>query len=573
MRRKGPEPVSSITPLSHSFPAPTTPTLHYSITPSPYFPVAHGRWRKSTPNHRNQLGKQGPALRVSVTTMDKALLQRFQHLLAQHTGLNLRPHDEDQFRATLLSRIKALRLDGPPDYYRLLTEDDPRAEAEWKYLATRVTNRESYFFRDQGQMALLRDQLLPALIERRRRTLTLRLWSAGCSTGEEPYSLAMLVSELLPRREHWQITILGTDINEEVLSHARQGVYGPWSFRMVDPRLRQRYFREHAGGFEIDPRVRSMVYFRHLNLRRDPFPDPDAGLSEIDLILCRNVFIYFDRGAVATVLDQFARTLSQDGYLMTGHAELHDQPMALFRARTFPTSVVYQRADAPTTGVLPAHPAPRALPPVPAPPALPQGMARPRPVVTSTVIAPAALARASAAPAPRPVVPSAAPEGAVSRAEALLRAGDSGRALTALEPVLAREPRHHAALCLAAQAYANLGAHDRAAVACRQAIAVNSLSSAPYRLLAAIAEERGDLEAAKDFLKKLLYLAPSSPSAYIELGAIYAREGDAARARKMRASALALLRSADPESSVAECGDLTARELAAHLEPLLAEGP
>lgn len=200
---------------------------------------------------------------------------------------------------------------------------------------------ETYFFRDHGQFDLLRQRLLPELIERRRKAKSLRLWSAGCSSGEEAYSLAMLVDMLLPAREGWDILIIGSDIDPTALTKARRGSYGKWSFRMVPPALQARYFRRTGDEWMLDENIRRMVTFRSIDLVDNPFPVGE--LRDMDLILCRNVFIYFETKAVAVVSDKLAAALGEGGYLMTGHAELTGRRPRNMQSRLFPESVVYQR--------------------------------------------------------------------------------------------------------------------------------------------------------------------------------------------------------------------------------------
>jgi len=162
----------------------------------------------------------------------------------------------------------------------------------------------------------------------------------------------------------------------------------------------------------------------------------------------------------------------------------------------------------------------------------------------------------------------AAPDVLPSRleeAEVLFHNGVYGAAAERLEQLLRGEPQNYAALCLAAQACANLGRHDEAAQRCRQAIAVDSFAPIPYRLLAHIAEEQGDSEEAKNLLKKVIYLAPTYTPAYLELGALYEKEGDVARAQKMRATALELLQALTPKAVVEPYG-LTAQELIRQLK-------
>ena len=201
---------------------------------------------------------------------------------------------------------------------------------------------ETYFFRDHGQFDLLRLRLLPELIARRRGAKKLRLWSAGCASGEEAYSLAMLVDMLLPERDGWDILILGSDIDPAALDKARCGRYRQWSFRMVPPALQQRYFQRVGDEWALDERIRRMVTFRAVDLIGGPFPGGE--LRDMDLILCRNVFIYFGAGAVAAVADKLADALCEGGYLMTGHTELIGHRMPNLRSRLFAEGVVYQRA-------------------------------------------------------------------------------------------------------------------------------------------------------------------------------------------------------------------------------------
>src|SRR5215510_5905191 len=257
--------------------------------------------------------------------MEPELLQRFIQLITAQTGLQIREAETDKLRHTIRSRMTEQQLTDPEAYYQLLANNTAASRREWEELVLPLTIGESYFFRDSGQFSLLREQVIPELIERNSAARSLRIWSAGCSTGEEPYSLAILVDELLPTHSHWNIVIIGTDVNKRAIAAARRGIYRQHSLRTLDPELRKRYFHQHRGDWELDARFRSMVSFRQVNLFGDPFPDSTGNLLEMDLILCRNVLIYFDRTAIAPVITKFTNTLKVGGYLVTGHAELHDQ--------------------------------------------------------------------------------------------------------------------------------------------------------------------------------------------------------------------------------------------------------
>ncbi|MBV9468122.1 MAG: tetratricopeptide repeat protein [Abitibacteriaceae bacterium] len=511
--------------------------------------------------------------------MEDALLQSFHKLLTSRTGLHIRDKDHEQFRRTLAFRMKELKLLRPEAYYQLLDNATPQSEVEWKQLMARLTNGESYFFRDKGQLTLLQQTILPELIERNRRRHILRVWSAGCSTGEEAYSLAILLHELLPHHTGWKLLILGTDINEEVLDKARQGIYSEWSFRMVDTELRQRYFQPVPKGYEIDPQIRRMVTFRHGNLRRDPFPNPAADIHEMDLILCRNVLIYFDPAAVGAVLRKFELSLADEGYLVTGHAELNHQNLGQLKTKMFPESVAYQRhlkaAIAPPSQPLPVPATPPTVQIKPATPQQRTPAARPHshpsiiPPAKNAVPAQEKTNKTSLEPSSK--LPAELPsntEELLQQVKSLLHNGSYTVALEKLEDALRRDTDNFAVLALAAQAYANLGQHVKAAVYCRQAITLDSFAPAPYHLLAHIVEEQGQADEAKNLLKKVIYLAPSYVAAYIDLGALYQREGDMPRARQMRKTARELLQKMPPQEVVEACDGLTAATILGHLQEM-----
>ncbi|HEY9603247.1 MAG TPA: protein-glutamate O-methyltransferase CheR [Allocoleopsis sp.] len=277
--------------------------------------------------------------------LSEELRQAFTRLIAKHTGLEIRERDKTALSEKIALRMKALKFDIPETYYQLLSSSTPESYQEWERLAILMTNIESYFFRDRDQFALLRDRILPELIQRKQNNKTIRICSAGCSSGEEPYSLAILLKEIIPDLEQWHLTIVGLDINQEALKKAEKGVYRPWSFRRVDREIVQRYFRLRNDEYNIDSSINQMVIFKALNLVNGVFPLPNSALSEFDLILCRNVFIYFDSPAIERVLNKFYNALQPFGYLITGHAELYGQNLSQFQTKVFPESVVYQRLD------------------------------------------------------------------------------------------------------------------------------------------------------------------------------------------------------------------------------------
>jgi len=453
--------------------------------------------------------------------MEEALLKQTRNLIASRIGLLVREQDDALLCKVVAERVRALNLSGAEQYCRFLDSDvDIRHERE--ELAIFLTTGETYFFRDSGQHALLQDRILPELLERRKAEHTLRIWCAACSSGEEVYSLAILLDELMADQSQWDIFILGTDINHSAIEKARQGIYTEWSFRgMSDERL-QRYFHRHKDAWVLDDIMRSRVTFQTGDLVADEFPDHAAKLYDMDLILCRNTFIYMAPHVISRITDKFAETLADGGILITGHGELYAHHLGELHARVFPESIVYQKTAAPF--FLPAAP-----PLVETPHPVPEKPAAVSPAIRKT------------------------------------------HAAATLPPQAAAEISKETAVSEMQQAwqYANQGQLDRAAKSCGEMVARNPLDAEPHYLMALLAQEHGNLAEAKSLLKKAIYLDPSFIAAYLDLGDLYAREGDGVRAGKMRTTACDLLKALPGEDQVKLYGASTVNTVLQYVEHLL----
>jgi chemotaxis protein methyltransferase CheR len=228
------------------------------------------------------------------------------------------------------------------DYFRLLSSD-PRREMEMRSLLNEITVGETSFFRNQFQLDAFRKSVLPQLIENNERlgNRHLRIWSAGCATGEEPYSLAMVMAEeskgLL---KGWTFDILAVDLNDERLEHAREAYYGEYALQNVTPYFLQKYFRERSGRQQVCNEIRSMVRFDRLNILDDSRMVFQKGM---DAIFCCNVLIYFGGESKRRVIQHFHNNLSLKGYLFLGHAESLFGINNDFRLNHFPGCVAYRK--------------------------------------------------------------------------------------------------------------------------------------------------------------------------------------------------------------------------------------
>ncbi|PIW50534.1 MAG: chemotaxis protein CheR [Zetaproteobacteria bacterium CG12_big_fil_rev_8_21_14_0_65_54_13] len=247
----------------------------------------------------------------------------FVDFLYSKLGLVIRKHQLNGLHNAIYEGCRYFGHGNWQDYFAALKYGN-NVSPEMEQLIAAVTIGESYFFRDQNQIAWLRDTWLPQMIDQRRKQgdLSLRIWSAGCSSGQELYTLAILLAEALPDLDAWNIHLMGTDINADVLSNALRGHYSSWSFRATPDAVRDRYFNSQNNGFTINDHLRHMACFTYLNLADDEYPSMLTQTNSMDLILCRNVFIYFDKAVVDRVMQRFSRCLLPGGVLMLGASDL-----------------------------------------------------------------------------------------------------------------------------------------------------------------------------------------------------------------------------------------------------------
>jgi chemotaxis protein methyltransferase CheR len=259
-------------------------------------------------------------------------------LIKEYCGLFFDDGSKFLLERRLSRRLKLHQLDDFRDYYRFLLYDRKRDE-ELMSVIDLLTVNETFFFREQNQLKAFSDEILPELRETNKETKRIRIWSAGCSTGEEPYTIAMLVLEY-GYFYGWDIEILGSDINQRVLTSARRGVYRKNSFRSTGRSFVEKYFAEDNGSFTIAEEVKRLVSFSCLNLL-DPFKARFVG--KMDVIFCRNVLIYFDQHARKKVVDTFYDSIVEGGYLLLGHAESLMNISTSFALRHLKNDMVYQK--------------------------------------------------------------------------------------------------------------------------------------------------------------------------------------------------------------------------------------
>lgn len=444
-------------------------------------------------------------------------------LIARHLGLAFAENRRAELERGLVRACHASAAPSPEAYLAWLAKL-PDESREWTRLAAYLTVGETYFFRDLATLEALESHVLPSLIAVRRREglRRLRLWSAGCATGEEPYTLAIMLDRLLPDASDWSVTILATDINVQALEVARRGWYRAWSFRETPASVRDRYFDRRDGDcFELDSRIRRAVTFAPLNLAQDGYPSVVTNTTAMDVILCRNVLMYFTTEAQRAAAVRLQKALVDGGWLGVAAAEAAAELLRPLVAVSFPDAILYRREAAGVagaTGVVELSPF-RAVAPV-----------------------------AAEMPLALPV------------------ALESGEEVIAQAPM----PSAPAAVRERARVLADEGKLDEAHALCEAALARDSLDLEAHLLLAAICQERGAIRPALEALRRAIYLAPDCAVAHFLLGSLLLVQGDRERGRRSMDTVVRLLDGVPTDEAVAGSDGLAAGRLLetarAHLE-------
>jgi chemotaxis protein methyltransferase CheR len=485
-------------------------------------------------------------------------LDLFSRFIAGTMGLHFREERLSELGQKIVSACGEFGFDDP-EACMLWLMSTPLSREHLEILAGSLTIGETYFFRDPRSYRVLEEHVLPELKRARQKgDKRLRIWSAGCSSGEEPYSIAILLSRLLPDLDSWNITLLATDINPHVIEKGRQGVYGRWSFRDAPPWLMDYFKKKDDGRFEIVPRIRKMVQFNYLNLAEDCYPSLFNNTNAIDVIFCRNVMLYFQPEMISKVTAKFHHALHDGGWLFIGPTEAVQRPLEGFSRRNIAGTLVYRKGQGEVEETRTGEAAPLWKMPdsslliekISLPPGrggLPQHCDRTIPDTTEKK--PDSVDEPSSTSIYRDAC--AQYEGgeyelAARKAQELRLTGEAGADV----------------MQLLAKAYANLGRFSEARQCCEEAIAIDRLRAPNYYLLAVIMQEEGHMEEATAALNRALYVDHDYVPAYFALGNLNLQAGRKWEAQRNFANALRLLEKRDPHDVLPEADGMTAGRLA-----------
>lgn len=433
--------------------------------------------------------------------------RRFRDLLHRQSGIYLEESKLDSLRISLVTRATRLGYKNLTEYYSALERD----EHEFNELLNLVTINETSFFRFPQQFDALRERVLPEIMAAKPATnRVLRCWSAGCSTGEEPYSVAMTLIDMGLQGSGWKPQVLGTDVSTKALAHAKAGVYGKRAMMNVPADVvRRHYDPSPKGDYRINDRVRSLVDFGYHNLIKEPYPLSLMG--NWDVIFCRNVTIYFRLESTRRVVSNFYDSLNEGGYLFVGHSETLTSINEDFEAIETGGVFLYRKPRSRRLFTFGQSPSPGAAAPAPRSVAARSRTGR----AVDAAEVPAVLPREPAEDL------ASSPAELLEIARARLREGQPAEVTALVARILKADSNNAEAHLLSAYVHADSGEYDEALAACHRALAINPLLPVARYILGIIYQRQGDQVHAISELKKTIYIDADFALAHLNLANIY----------------------------------------------------
>ncbi len=433
--------------------------------------------------------------------------------ITEKSGIGFDDRKRLQLSEIIKTRCDLLGLNHIRDYWALFHEP-AQNHPEFNTLMDILTIQESFFFRHNAQFNALRHFCLPRIMKKKNpKNSRINIWSAGCANGEEAYSIAMLIRDLIPENPETKVRIHGTDISLQAISKAKEGIYTERAIRGLDARYLNRYFSKQENGYVLSPEIKGMVDFAHLNLSEDPFPT--ASMPLWDIIFCRNVIIYFTADHSRKLMKNFYDTLADGGFLFAGFSETMRYLNEDFVPIQVEDAFIYQKPSPGQEAAAPPSLLPKsALPRSPKKPAA-LSMPTPRTQIGRPVFqklkAPHIPASAEKAIFPKSKEPLAEQtktiDSPLSRAARLADRGETMAAVEILDDIIRQNPLHTQA----------------------------------YFMLAMIYRNAANLDQAAQYLKKVTYLEPGNPLARLHLADIFKETSQKTDAAREYANVISLL--------------------------------
>ncbi len=395
------------------------------------------------------------------------------------------------------------------------------SESELKVLSTHLTVNETYFFRERMALDLLVEKIVPELLSGKKQ---ITIWCAGCSSGEEPYSIAMTLFDNFSESECGRIKLLATDISERVLNKARSAIYSAWSFRETPDSTRAKYFVPMAKLWELIPKVRKFVTFEYLNLVADPYTLDHIPVQNVDVIFCRNVLIYFEKPTINAITRKFYNCLSSEGWLIPSQTELNEAYFPDFKKFYFGSNIFYHKTNLQKQAAVNAHriengpthlPMPKVIKRRAEPPVQPKKTEK--------------------------TEKDDAPSLTVSEVVGMYRSGQYEQIVRMINGWVNNDPADMAVYTICLQCYIQLGVVSDTVIWADQVLKRQNVNARFLYVYGTYLLEQGELEMASKVLKKAVYLDGTHVLSYISLGHLAVEQNNSSRALKYFGNAINLI--------------------------------
>lgn len=476
-----------------------------------------------------------------------SLLDSWSEFIETNLGLFFPPD-----RWNDLARLTQLAAESqgtqPEDFVKRVLEQ-PLNRKDAEILAAHLTIGETYFWREPLTFEILEQKILPELCHKKGEHKRLRIWSAGCSGGEEPYSIAMALRRAIPDWRDWNITLLATDINPKSLQKAYEGTYNQWSFRNAPAWLKTDFFRERKKGvFEILPDLRNQVEFAYLNLVEDLYPSPENNTLAMDIIYCRNVLMYFKPDRFRKVVRALFNCLKEGGYLIVSSSELSIQNFQDFQAVNFPGLVAYQKSSPGNTKQSDWNWKEYL-----------EKLEREAVFLTPVTLGneESEIAWPAIQVGKSEVTVTEPQSKAIDKAMLCYKSGAYEEVIQVLEEA----DKGAAEYGLLIRSFANIGKMDEAIKVAEAVLESDRLNTPMYYLYATLLQDVNRREDSKRALKSAMYLDPDFVLPYYSYGAALFRDGNVRGAQKYFRAAAKMLKQQDPSQELPESDGLTVGRL------------
>ncbi|MBA4396269.1 MAG: chemotaxis protein CheR [Syntrophus sp. (in: bacteria)] len=433
----------------------------------------------------------------------------------------------------------------------------PLTQKHIEIFSSHLTVGETYFFRETDSFNALERDIIPEFIDLRKHDRRLRIWCAGCSTGEEPYSIAILLSRIIPDLKNWNILILATDVNPRSLQKAAAGEYGEWSFRETPSWVKEKYFEKtDKARYKVHEHIKNMATFAHLNLAEDTYPSLINNTNAMDIIFCRNALMYLVPAVAKKCVQRFHDALLPDGWFLVSASEGHFLSDAEFTAINFPNTILYRKFGAKQLrstyhyefpDIFPASFSDVFFAELP-------GAKQDIPVFDETF----SQGAAEAGPEPAAGEPV---QDVYAEALSLYEKGRYRESTERMLAALSENQNKAKAMLLLARAFANSGELSKAEEWCRKAIENDRTNPVYCYLLANILQEMGQFDNAFNLLKTVIYLDNEFVLAHFALGNLSRQKGMTKESSRHFRNSLSLLKSYKPSDMIPESEGLTALRL------------